>query len=97
MTTAGIPLCASCARFSPALGVDLFADELRPTCAAFPDGIPEDILVGGADHRTPVDGDRGLTWVMAGDADAPGLLDAWVATRSELAELDLLDDEAATT
>ena len=32
------------------------------TCDAFPDGIPDEILIFGADHREPVDGDNGLVW-----------------------------------
>ena len=30
------------------------------TCAAFPDGIPWDVLIGKKDHRSPVDGDNGI-------------------------------------
>ena len=29
-------------------------------CAAFPDGIPVDVLRGLTDHRDPVDGDGGI-------------------------------------
>jgi len=31
-------------------------------CAAFLNGIPEDILSGKVDHKTPVDGDGGITY-----------------------------------
>lgn len=34
----------------------------RGTCAAFPDGIPDDILYNRAGHRVPHPGDNGLQW-----------------------------------
>jgi hypothetical protein len=30
------------------------------TCDAFPDGIPDEIIMGDSDHRKPVKGDHGL-------------------------------------
>jgi|CXWL01.1.fsa_nt_gi hypothetical protein len=36
------------------------ADE--PMCAAFPDGIPTQILNGRMDHRRPVHGDNGIVF-----------------------------------
>lgn len=32
------------------------------TCAAFPDGIPDAILLDGFDHRRPFDGDGGIRY-----------------------------------
>ena len=32
------------------------------TCAAFPDDIPEDILLNKRDHRKPIEGDNGVRW-----------------------------------
>jgi len=34
-----------------------------PICEAYPDGIPEVILNGKVDHKTPYPGDGGLTYV----------------------------------
>lgn len=52
--------CVTCARYRGLL-----------TCAAFPDGIPQDILEGRIDHTQPYDGDHGLQRVPAtgGPAD----------------------------
>lgn len=36
-------------------------------CAAFPDGIPLDIINGRIDHRLPVDGDHGIRYEHASD------------------------------
>ena len=32
----------------------------KPTCKAYPEGIPEEILTGEVDHRTPYKGDHGI-------------------------------------
>lgn len=45
--------CVSCVRKRGAL-----------TCDAFPSGIPDSILVFGADHRKPVEGDHGLQFKL---------------------------------
>lgn len=57
-------LCDSCQRFTE--------DE---TCAAFPGGIPEDILWDGADHRVSRPGDRGVVYLP--DPGKQELFDNW--------------------
>lgn len=53
MTTPPMPLCLVCRRFN--------ADNERAlTCQAFPQGIPETILLSNVDHRKPVEGDNDL-------------------------------------
>ncbi len=34
-----------------------------PVCEAYPGGIPEAILRGSIDHKTPYPGDQGLTYL----------------------------------
>ena len=46
------PICLGCKRF------DRDADNLA--CEAFPEKIPNNIIMNGADHRYPVQGDQGL-------------------------------------
>lgn len=46
---------------SSGLAAICFACELRQgggTCDAYPDGIPDEILFGGFDHRKPFGGER---------------------------------------
>ena len=38
---------------------------MKPTCLAFPQGIPNEILQLGYDHRQPIDGDNGIMFVPA--------------------------------
>ncbi len=51
------PLCFHCVhrRFEPVRGTH---------CAAFPEGIPEDIRKLRADHRRPLDGDHGIQFAL---------------------------------
>jgi len=56
------PLCVACERLRPAIGG-------RLTCVAFPDGIPDRLLKGLADHRRPYPGDHGIRFEL--DQAAP--------------------------
>ncbi len=49
-------LCHLCARFVP--GVEDPEDKVR--CAAFPDGIPDEIAYGSFDHRKPFRNEKTL-------------------------------------
>jgi hypothetical protein len=46
-------MCLECTRFHE-------ENEEALTCDAFPDGIPEAIIMSSADHRQPFPGDNGL-------------------------------------
>jgi hypothetical protein len=47
-------ICGLCTHFNydPEVG--------KPACAAFPQGIPVEILTGQVDHRQPYDGDNNI-------------------------------------
>lgn len=49
----GFSLCLACTRFT-------HNEEGLEVCEAYPDGIPEEILLGAVDHREPYDGDQGI-------------------------------------
>jgi hypothetical protein len=51
-----LPICFGC--FHLILGTDPIA------CAAFPDGIPDAILMGEFDHHKAYPGDRGLRFTI---------------------------------
>jgi len=54
MTIGLAPLCTTCKHFTPEKG--------NPKCAAFPNGVPDDIFWGDHDHRKPYPGDGGIVY-----------------------------------
>lgn len=69
------PLCIVCQRLRPSGDGSL-------SCAAFPEGIPTELLEGKADHRRPFPGDREIRF----EPD-------WAAPREALAQLSVLSME----
>ena len=73
-----VELCNYCKHRSP-----LWPDEI--TCAAFPDGIPKDVLICDIDHRKPVEGDHGIQFEP--DEDRIREVEAWAKkVRKEIEE-----------
>jgi hypothetical protein len=64
-------LCVACTR-----RVDLTGD--NPTCTSFPEGIPEEIVTFGADHRTSLAGEPPFEL----DPERQAEYDDWTATHA---------------
>lgn len=46
------PQCPECVHFQ-------YTDDKRYVCAAYPEGIPEDVLWGKISHKEHIEGDHG--------------------------------------
>lgn len=71
-----LPQCVACKHFESGV-------LSREVCAAFPRGIPQEILLNEVDHRVPVDGDHGIRFEAKkgrkhplADAEVPEMLPA---------------------
>lgn len=60
-------MCNFCSRFDPE----------NWNCAAFPDGIPNALDLGGADHRLPLPGDKGILYRPENAAALAIVNDMW--------------------
>jgi hypothetical protein len=58
--------CITCARYRG-----------MAECAAYPDGIPPEVMEGTIDHTQPYAGDHGLQWVAQSDDDLADEKLAW--------------------
>ena len=57
MTIGPEPMCMKCKYFS------IRENTLR--CDAFPEGIPDEIILGGVEHTKPYKGDNGIQFEKA--------------------------------
>lgn len=51
--------CQDCTNLA---GFLIIQQRIWPKCRAFPKGIPESVMTGQADHRTPINGDHGIQY-----------------------------------
>jgi len=63
MTSVAVPICESC------IHLDRSVDQYR--CAAYPAGIPTEIVESEVDHRLPYDGDHGIQFEQHPDTQPP--------------------------
>jgi len=54
------PVCMACKHYDR-------EDLKKPSCAAFPVGIPDEIWLQGNDHTKPFPGDKGIRFERKGE------------------------------
>ena len=82
MTDVSPPLCIFCRHLKDG----------QVRCAAFPQGIPDDLLFSLRDHREPYEGDRGIRFELKPGEEAS--LGEWLALEqacSASCEIRILD------
>jgi hypothetical protein len=52
LTSVVAPVCVDCKHFRPS--------DRGLNCRAFPDGIPDVVILGGKPHTEPISGDHGI-------------------------------------
>lgn len=67
MTARAQSQCGACERLRSFLTTGLPG----PSCAAFPEAIPDKVWDNQVDHRKPVAGDRGIRWASKNGAEYP--------------------------
>lgn len=76
MTSLVAPICYACQHLDHRPG--------RMRCAAYPKGVPRDIMFSRVDHRQPVKGDGGIVFEQAPHKPIPPQFEIWdERTRSE--------------
>lgn len=63
MTSIAPPICYGCKHLVP-------TSEFELKCTAFPQGIPNEIVLSKHDHRTPFPGDHGVRFEAKTPEDA---------------------------
>ena len=54
------PVCSICKHFKADSMPPTWGEKPKPSCAAFPDGLPLEVWLGKNKHTTPIEGDQGL-------------------------------------
>lgn len=81
--------CGTCVHFRSPFSQKDFGG--GPFCAAFPDGIPDEIYDNLVDHRRSVDGDHGVRWEPDGDVSFPDWAKASPTARSTAVLVNAVD------
>lgn len=63
--------CGTCIHFRSPFSDENIRGLDGAFCAAFPDGIPDEVYGNQLDHRQPIPGDNGVRWEPDGDVKYP--------------------------